>query len=164
LAIGHLTSRLNSQERPRELLDLIADDPAETFWPIFLTEWPHCDAGWQYQGKLAKILRRVGPCPTGVYPRHAEVGGKFYASLPGRLTVYRGGDRSRIEGGISWTTDREVALSFAQGHRGVCPQSPVIATATIAKTDIFAAISDRSEQEIICIPKIETLEGLRNGT
>ena len=80
--------------------------------------------------------------------------------LPELLTVYRGGDRSRIDGGISWTTDREVALGFAGGHRGIRFRSPAIATGTIAKAYIFAAINDRSEQEIICTPTIGRVDAI----
>jgi hypothetical protein len=36
----------------------------------------------------------------------------------------------------------------------------VIATATIRKADIFAAINDRGEAEIICLPKIEKVEAI----
>jgi hypothetical protein len=160
-AISHLTSLLNSEERPHELLKLIDRDPPETFWPVFLTEWSSCDAGWMYQERLAQILRRVGPCPAAVYSCRAEDGGDFYAGLPERMTVYRGGDRTRIEGGVSWTTNRKVALSFAWGHRGIRAQSPVIATATVNKADIFAAITDRGEEEIICLPhQVETVEAI----
>jgi hypothetical protein len=155
-AVADFIPLLSSEKRPRELLNLIANDPPEVFWPIFLTQWSSCDAGWQYQERLAQIFRRVGPCPADVYALCNDA--KFFANLPEQLTIYRGGDRSRIEAGISWTTEREIALGFASGHRGICPKSPVIATATICKADIFAAINDRDEAEIICLPKIEKVE------
>ena len=91
-------------------------------------------------------------------PFLAEADPEFYDSLPETLTVYRGADRSCIEAGVSWTTDRHVAEGFARGHRLLFNPDPVVATATVRKSEIFAATNGRQESEILCLPDIERIE------
>jgi len=62
---------------------------------------------------------------------------KKYNSLPDLVTVYRGNDAQRIVG-LSWSTKLEVAESFARGHRVTNNANPVVATTTIAKSEIIS--------------------------
>jgi hypothetical protein len=156
-AVGNLSLLVGSDERVAELIPLIENEPPEIFWPIFLGNWSMCDAAWQWQHRLIPILRRVGPCPGGVYVEHAEDGGQFWSELPDDLTLYRGCSRSHVEA-ISWTMDRGIAEGFARGHRGIRVPDAVIAIATIAKADIFAATNGRMESEVICLPHVVGIE------
>jgi hypothetical protein len=151
-------SYLSSEAVIGEMISLIAEEPPEIFWPIFAEQWPRCDAAWEWSDVLVLLFQRVGPCPMNYY--YADVGfqidGEFYKDfwrdVPEQLTVYRGAARSRIEGAISWTTDKRVAENFARGHRGIPVHDPVIATATIDKADI--ATNERNESEVLCLPRI----------
>jgi hypothetical protein len=149
---------LGSAERLGEMLPLIEDEPAAIFWPIFMHNWPHCDATGPWVAQLVMALRRVGPCPVEVYREHAADHGEFFAGLPRRFTIYRGASRAHINGAVSWTVDREIACGFAHGHRGIAVPDPVIASATINKADIFAAINNRGEREILALPDKITTE------
>ena len=142
---------MSSAERAAELVPLIKNEPPEIFWPIFLRNWPHCDAAWESQQLLVPILRRVGPCPREIYAEHAEHGGRFWSALPDDLTLYRGCSRSHVEA-ISWTTNRSVAEDFARGHRGIAVPDPVIVAATVARKHVFAVIYNRSEAEVLLDP------------
>jgi hypothetical protein len=154
---------LDSQDRIAELVPLIEHETPKIFWKLFIDIWPTCDAAWEWQKVLAVLFRRVGPCPIEYL--HADAGfkvdGEFFEEfwdLPEQLTLYRGSSRSRIKGAISWTTDEDIAKKFAHGHRGIRVSDPVIATATINKADIFAATNERSEREVLCLPRIVNVQ------
>jgi hypothetical protein len=157
-AVNDFLLMLGSHERLGAMLPLIEDEPAAIFWPIFMCNWPHCDATGAWNEWLVTVLRRVGPCPVEVYRAHAKDHGEFFVGLPRTFTIYRGGSRARINGAVSWTVDREVARGFAHGHRFIAVPDPVIASATINKADIFAAINNRSEREILALPGKITAE------
>jgi hypothetical protein len=150
-AVGYYMSLLDSQDRIAELVPLIMQETPEIFWPIFIDNWSSCDAAWEWQRVLIPIFQRVGPYPLG------NVDAFWWDDLPDQLTLYRGADRSRIEGAVSWTTDKEIARRFACGHRGIRNPDPVIAVATIAKADIFAATNDRNESEVLCLPSVTAI-------
>jgi hypothetical protein len=76
----------------------------------------------------------------------------FYHGLPEMAEIFRGCSADRVRA-ISWTTDREVALDFAGGHRGIRVKNPVLATAKVRKEDIFAAVTLRKESEVIIDPR-----------
>jgi hypothetical protein len=136
-------SALNSEDRIGEMLDLIEQEPAEVFWPIFVGHWWHCDRTFEFSERLIRALRRVGPYPK-LEPQ------------PKQLTVYRGSARSRIAS-VSWTTDIEVARRFAAGHRGIPVPDPVVAMAEIGGHEVFWTTNEREESEIICTPRRRTI-------
>ena len=51
--------------------------------------------------------------------------------------------------GLAWTTSREVATTFARGHRGISVPDAVIATAVVLKGAVFTVATERAEQEVI---------------
>ena len=66
--------------------------------------------------------------------------------------MHRGCSRPRVRG-VSWTTDRAVAKTFARGHRGIRLPEPVVATAMVPKAAIFATFTERNESEIVLDPR-----------
>lgn len=76
---------------------------------------------------------------------------KWWSGLPEKFTVYRGCEKDRING-LSWTTDKKVASSFAKGHRMMRLNDPVIASIKITKADVYFATNDREEKEIVWDP------------
>jgi hypothetical protein len=75
----------------------------------------------------------------------------FYDGLPDRVTVFRGCGRRRVRA-LPWTTDRQIAELFARGGRFSPPPDPVVASAEIAKADLFFVSTDRRESEVILDP------------
>lgn len=158
------------------MLDVTQDDPAVVFWPVFHQTWPVCDDTWWLSKQLLSTLRRQrdeawddgagGPAiDLALFSMDEHNAGinrdrEFYGSLPYNkpFPVYRGCSRSRVRG-ISWTTDRQVAMSFAQGHRGISVPDSVLASATITLDAIFTVSQDREESEIILDPR--RLRGLK---
>ena len=142
---------LSSEKRPEEMLSLLNSVSPETFWKVFLTQWPMCDRTWEYTtswiGQLEKASSKVG-----AYAYYDDASRAFYDSLPDNVLVYRGCSRERI-GGIAWTTDKSIAAGFAHGHRGIHVPDSVIVTATIPKKDIFGVFADRQESEVVCCPR-----------
>ena len=64
----------------------------------------------------AKIGRKIMNALAGAVCRQNEK--TFYDELPDLITAYRGCSTWRKRG-LSWTTDRRVAASFAKGHSPV---------------------------------------------
>ena len=82
-----------------------------------------------------------------------------YAALPPRITVWRGCGSVQSAIGLSWTTDRAVAERFAEyavgGRRryfGMVGTAPLLATANVRKSDVFAVKLGRDEHEVIVLP------------
>jgi hypothetical protein len=147
----------NSTSRLSVMLKLLANAPAEVFWPVFLVNWPVCDETWNQRNALRSLSRKKAVLAPAVdyYDSDART---FFDSLPNVVTIYRGCSRNRWRG-ISWTTDEDVAASFAHGHRSIPVPDPVIITADIPREWILAVSVDRDESEVIVDPV--TLAGVR---
>jgi hypothetical protein len=72
---------------------------------------------------------------------------EFFDSLPDPFLAWRGQDAGKPLG-ISWTTDRATASTFARGHRSILNPRPVVYEARIAKADVAFACVDRDEHEV----------------
>jgi len=129
------------------LLDLVEDLPPETFWPLFLSTWPSCDATWAHRRRLVGVLREKGDAIPYLSPPDRE----FFDGLPDPVRVMRGCSASRVKS-VSWTTREQVAIGFAHGHRLIPVPDPVVAVADIAKDAIFAVSTERHEAEVILAP------------
>ena len=68
-----------------------------------------------------------------------------------RVPVFRDRTRRRARG-LSWTTDRERAEFFARGGRFGTQADPVIASAEVAKVDLFFVSTARKEDEVVLDP------------
>jgi hypothetical protein len=74
-------------------------------------------------------------------------------SSPGLVTIYRGCADAETINGLSWAVSRRQASAYAT--RFATPdQTPVVATATIAKSDVQAYFVERkpNEAEIVALP------------
>lgn len=143
----HLGRWCSSTQRPRALLRLLAaqaPDDGQRFWRLVAAQWSGFDA--IPHRAYATAFRRHRP--TWSPEVMAQGDRTFYEALPANLTIYRGQDASAPLG-LAWTLDREVALSFARGHRGMCNALPLLLTVTVKKEDVALAFSDRGESEIV---------------
>ncbi|MGU3358921.1 hypothetical protein ACLBWX_01165 [Methylobacterium sp. M6A4_1b] len=125
-------------------------DPAQ-FWAGFHQTWIDCDDTWDHRDELLELLRdfdaEAEPCAS----LREDSDRAFYASLPDRITVYRGCDMDRVMG-LAWTTDKAVALGFTKGHRGISVPNPVLASAFVRKHNILGTYQQRQEREILVDP------------
>jgi hypothetical protein len=112
--------------------------------------WSICDCTWKVRELLLHQLKSASAeiCATAYFSDASRI---FFESLPTDITVFRGCSRERING-LSWTTEAVVARNFAHGHRGIRASEPVLVTATVKKKNIFAVITDRTENEVVCDP------------
>lgn len=139
---------VNSTNRLEVFLSLAHDTPPEIFWPAFQRVWSGCDNTWDQRKRLYDAL-------TENSPSHPFLEGNdlaFWQALPDRVPVFRGGDWSHGLG-LSWTTSKEVAESFARGHRGIRYSWPVVFEGSIRKQSILTVVTDRNEFEVIVRPK-----------
>jgi hypothetical protein len=161
-AVDKISYRLgaeSSEARLPVLLRLAESAPTSLFWYALLDQWSSCDDTWGHMPRLLVALR-FHARKQSPHAYLDDVGLTLLDGLPSVVTVYRGCSRTRLHG-ISWTTDEAVAHGFAIGHRGLRVPDPVVVKAAIAKQDIFAVVTDRSESEILLDPaKIERVRVL----
>lgn len=138
---------IESCNRLELMLDEVDRLPSAMFWPVFQEVWPTCDSTWAQQEALLDLLRFHQPCQAHLGTADRE----FFASLPDIVSLYRGCSRDRLLG-LSWSTDRAIAETFARGHRGIYVPDPIVAEAQIAKTWILAVSTARGESEILIDP------------
>lgn len=84
-------------------------------------------------------------------------------ALPETITVYQGHTDERSDG-WSWTTDREVAIWFANRFAGMERAEPRVTTATVPKDAVLAYLLGRNEQEILVSPEDVTITSTKPVT
>ena len=142
---------INSVTRLPVMLRRLFREPPAVFWPVFLEAWPSCDRTWESRSALLSLLRRTSASESS--RRYFDPKAlAFYDGLPDPVTIYRGCSRARVRG-VSWTTDRASAATFARGHRSIAVPDPVIAQATMPKQAVFAVFTERSETEVLVDPR-----------
>jgi hypothetical protein len=137
----------NSHERLWTILKLAGPAPPAIWWPAFLAGWDYCDATWDLQDFLLRVLRIKSPARPFLPPEQQAL----LDNLPDQVQVFRGCSRDRVCG-VSWTTSRKVAEGFARGHRFIKVPDPVVVMATVNKRGIFLVNHARSEDEVILDP------------
>lgn len=156
------------RERPYRasvLRDLSKIISGEQFWTLAGDVWSDSENCWQYQEEWYEMLTSD---PTGrefmssedvrsVFTLPPEKGGL----LP-ETRIYRGFCREDALDGFSWTLDRARAKWFAQraSWRGKGQDTPMVASATVAREHVIAYITSRDEQEIVLLPEHAEIEGV----
>ncbi len=112
--------------------------------------WPACDDLYDYQASIRWASASLG------YPEDflevLDADEKAWIESCGEpFQIYRGCAEDRIDG-LSWTTDRTIAESFAVGHRGISVLSPVIVSAKCSLENILFVTNDREEYEVVVDP------------
>jgi hypothetical protein len=148
-AISHL-ARFSSEKRAAKMLCVVRGKPPEVFWRIFLEVWSVCDCTWKVRDLLLHQLKNAS-AQMRATPFFSKADRIFFESLPPNIPIFRGCSREHING-LSWTTDAAVAKGFAYGHRGIPIPEPVLVTAKVMRRDIFAVITGRAENEVVCSP------------
>jgi hypothetical protein len=113
-------------------------------WECILgRHWTDFDRIYPYRIRLRSLLGTGGPVRNLMNLEENDL----YDQLPESVICYRGCDASHLVG-ASWSTDREIAISFPflQRHSA---SVPVVVTAKVRKQQVLAVKTDRGEAEII---------------
>jgi hypothetical protein len=143
--ITHYSLMLSSDARLPGLLDVLEYAPSDLFWKVIEAEWVLCDDTWEHSERLLRLMR--------LHYTHAP-------AMPFRgsdtdLPVFGGCSRSKVHG-ISWTKDRQIAESFASGHRHIPVPDAVIASTLVPASATFIFIDGRKEAEVLLDPTLLT--------
>lgn len=141
---------MNSENRLPAVLELIEQAPSSIFWPTFFTVWCSCDDTWRHRKKLLIALRRQRKAALPI-AFMSDADRIWLDSLPDPIPVFRGCSRARAKG-LAWTTDKHIAAGFARGHRSISVADAVVVAAMTPKSAVFAAITERKEQELVLYP------------
>lgn len=166
---------VDSFNRP-EILYLMASLVNGKEWlQLFRDFWTQCDSCSLYHNEYKEVLL-AHKIETIRAITHNEDDINFYNSLPEKFEVYRGTFVDvRFAGGISWTTDRDVAEKFEYGYQNFANNGPMVyryrtnmtdekfdllkdiaksgtavLTRTVNKSDVFVNTS-RGEREIFVL-------------
>ncbi|MEJ1937807.1 hypothetical protein WDZ92_47050, partial [Nostoc sp. NIES-2111] len=118
---------------------------AESFWRNIPSHWTGFDL-IDHAG-FANVFHAVRDRWSEQFMPEADLA--MWHALPDKVKVFRGGDRSDVRYGLSWTTDRTVAASFPKSHRGGRNPEPTILAGTVKKKDIVFATDNRKESEVV---------------
>ncbi|AGK96769.1 hypothetical protein [Clostridium pasteurianum] len=136
-----------SFERGQSLYDILDDDTRinpELKYYVFLNWWTSIDSGHElFDPEDIKLWRKIANVEIDI--SDLKLDDDFY------ITVYRGvNEYSQSWEGLSWTTDKEIALKFAWGatvrHR---TKQNLIFEGKVSIDNIIARIDDRNEAEVL---------------
>jgi hypothetical protein len=136
-----------SEKRPLAFLDIIADQPAwhgAEFWRLVAACWSGFDLIPHRKFAAAFRLHRSAWTPDAMT---AEDRAAFDA-LPALLTIYRGQDAGAPLR-LAWTLLRDVAESFARGHRGIRHRTPAICITRVRRSAVAFMCAERGEAEVV---------------
>src|SRR3972149_6292917 len=100
-----------SGTRGIEFLVKVSGLPTHVFWPVFLRLWNIRGGGWSGRKYFLELLRWHAN-RQWARPYMENGAAAFFDRLPALVSIYRGCARYRLRG-LSWTTDRQVAMTFA---------------------------------------------------
>ena len=139
---------LGSEDVAKVIIKLAKADAGYDFVKLVHQNWTGCDNFSDLTNDFKKLFNAHFKNADSVV-KSSEA--KWFNSLPRAFKVYRG---CEIFGwhGLSWTLDKQVAVGFAKGHRGIKLNNPQIHSTIINKSQIFFATNERQEQEIVWDP------------
>lgn len=168
---------VDSFGRP-EVLQALHDKVDSIYWlKLFANYWTMCDSCSLYHTRFKEIFSNYS-IETIRQEIHSEEDWEFYNSLPEVFTAYRGTFLDeRFKGGLSWTTNQDVAKRFEYGYFNFAKKGPMlfryqsnmrpeifktmleiaeggtaVLQADFFKEDVFV-LTSRSESEILVIQK-----------
>jgi hypothetical protein len=126
----------------------------ETYWSLLAEVWIDSENIPQMRSVWNRLLasRRPGS-EAMMLPDEQEA----LSVLPETIVVYQGHTDKRDDG-WSWTVRRSVAEWFADRFANLENARPVVTQAVIARSDVLAFFTRRSEHEILINPKLITKE------
>jgi|GEM_PF-3903603 len=128
-----------------------------SFWKLVGDVWCDSENIFQNHADWLGIWTSEEPDLTDAMNAEEKL---FLNELAMPATVWRGSDRPIQPTSLSWTTDREKALFFA--NRRTRESRPcILASGIVQRVDIFATFLRRNEFELVCrkvaISKVEKI-------
>lgn len=120
-----------------------------TYWKLLAYVYTKQEQLWPNRKMLLQLLQAPRPQRDKLMERSEH---RAFSKLPESFPAYRGfiGQRGK---GLSWTTDREKAVWFAE--RFACLEhlgKPRLASGHVVKKDVLAYFTRREESEIVIDP------------
>lgn len=134
----------NSTKRPEIFLEIASYLNDDQFWPCLHSLWTGFDK-INHTAYSELFIKRKRGWKSSYLSKEDQ---KLYNSLDDMITVYRG-QNDGLFTGLSWTTDRNVAVEFARGHRNIYNSRPIVIEGLVDKKDIAGVYTERKESEII---------------
>lgn len=158
LASTWLSESFSPVERSNAFLGLASELKDPQFWQLFHASWTNFEAidDILFEEELGK--RRDGWEKSYLKPEDQ----KFYDSLSHEVTIYRGQDCDDLVG-LDWTTDRDMATSFAKSNHDVTNARPFLIQGLIAKIDIAGAYISRGRGEIVIFDFSKDIDIVESG-
>lgn len=142
---GAIWSRHDKHERWEALGDIESMLPARTFYRCFVHVWENSESNDLHIPLIDSLIERRKVSAARVMPCLGVSDQRFFDRLPDRFRVWRGTTKETPYGDYSWTTDRAVAVRFANR----CAEAtPAVATGWVHKADMLFATTGRNESEI----------------
>lgn len=127
-------------------------DPA-AFWPLVASVWIDTENVREMFDEWVELWGSDVPERARVMDEDEQAA---LAALPETVEVYRGVGHAAAVRGLSWTTDHDKAVWFAQRFAADQRRAPYLAYGRVAKADVLAHFLGRAESEIVALP--ETVE------
>ncbi len=125
----------------------------EKLWELLGQIWSDTENIWQLKDRWDLLLTRARTDPDAPHFMDEKERAAFKA-LPNDLTIYRGCYKGLNEDGYSWTLSYERAKWFSKRLACLYPKNPaLLLTRQIKKSDAFAYLQGRNEDEIILYAK-----------
>lgn len=132
-------------ERPYRIqafMEIMSELDDQKYWTLLGEVWADSENIWQNLEAWTELLssRRAGR-------EHFmdEQEREAFAKLPEKLVVYRGYEHGKNRVGLSWTLSAEKAAWFSKRYN----RNGKVRTRTIKKSDVFAYLTGRGEDEIV---------------
>ena len=122
--------------------------PHTVYWKSLGELYIYTENIWQRKRQLARLFASDRPDRKQLMSAYER---RYLASLPNRLTIFRGSLSMRAQG-WSWTLDEKKALGFAKRLERLGLGIPRVATGKAKKSDVIAYFSRRKEKEIVIDP------------
>lgn len=126
---------------------LIASVVSVDIWPLITSVWMD-----QESPDIATWTRIWSGGWRARHRAMTEAERAALKAMGSKITVYRGYNDPDREHGLSWTTDREQAIWFAQRFADVYGRKPILMEGNVKRKDVIAYLTGRSERELIIAP------------
>ena len=146
---GNALSLYEHQFMLEGFLELADNFDDATFWKLFSYTWANQEQVWTNRKVFLTLFQAERPGREALMDEDEH---EALRNLPDEFPVYRG-FQGRREKGISWTTDRDKAVWFANrfamlDHLG----EPKLLTGVARKENVLAHFLGRGESEIVIDP------------
>lgn len=148
-AKGDWYSFIHHHDRPQRLQEFWNnqnDIPEDQYWKVLGSVLTDLEGSTINRTEILMLLMsRKNPQQMMNEKEQGE-----FSKLPEMIPVYRG-CKSDMQDGLSWTTDREKALWFANRYAKLNPKV-VVVSGEVPKSKVFAYFLGRGESEILISP------------